>query len=310
MVMVQYGIWSNCNNNCDFCLRELRTPMSKELILEDLESIKNNILHIDWIDKFSDGISLLGGELYFMEDEDIRASFLDLIDVIIEKVLKVSPNPNVKYSSVSNGLYNPEFLFKVIDKIVDAVGIKHIDMNFSYDLKYRFKTEERRLLCLENIHKFKERYNYEVGVQMILTQYFIDGVLNKTFDFRKFLDEDLKGCVLSFLYPHPINTGVKLEDFNFKRNDFLNFLIHCKTNFPREYENFVSSTKYSAIYKYTGIKDKSVRNNKEIYNTLQPILSDGKEIINYTCNKKHSKLYQCYSDSDRCMLCDILNIDC
>lgn len=34
-----------------------------------------------------------------------------------------------------------------------------------------------------------------------------------------------------------------------------------------------------------------------------PRLSDGKEIINKKCG--HSMLYQCYSDTDRCMLCDL-----
>ena len=39
---------------------------------------------------------------------------------------------------------------------------------------------------------------------------------------------------------------------------------------------------------------------------IEPKLSDGKEIINPNCN--HSVLYQCYKDSDKCILCDILKI--
>jgi pyruvate-formate lyase-activating enzyme len=87
-----------------------------------------------------------------------------LIDDIIEKVLKVSPNPECKFSSVTNGIYDPIFLFKVIDKIVDAVGLTKVDLNFSYDLKYRYKSEEDRLRVLKNIKLFHERYNYLVGV--------------------------------------------------------------------------------------------------------------------------------------------------
>jgi len=53
---------------------------------------------------------------------------------------------------VTNGLYDPKFLYRVIDKIKDAVGIGMVDLNFSYDLKHRFDSEEKRLLCLKNIN--------------------------------------------------------------------------------------------------------------------------------------------------------------
>ena len=62
---------------------------------------------------------------------------MELIDVIIEYVLKVSPNPHCKYSTVTNGIYDPAFLYRVIDRIVSEVGIEKVDVNFSYDLKYR-----------------------------------------------------------------------------------------------------------------------------------------------------------------------------
>ena len=55
--MIQYGVWSNCCNACQFCLREERIPYSKEKQLMSLEKIKKNIEHIDWTDKFSNGIS-------------------------------------------------------------------------------------------------------------------------------------------------------------------------------------------------------------------------------------------------------------
>ena len=91
-----------------------------------------------------------------MQDKDYQSSFLELIDVIIEKILKVSTNPNCRYSSVTNGLYDPTFLYTVIDKIVDAVGIDKVDLNFSFDLKYRFKSDDdKQLVDLE----MKQRNN-------------------------------------------------------------------------------------------------------------------------------------------------------
>ena len=42
--MVQYGVWPNCCNACDFCLREERRPYTKERQLVWLERIKENII--------------------------------------------------------------------------------------------------------------------------------------------------------------------------------------------------------------------------------------------------------------------------
>lgn len=300
--MVQFGVWTNCCNNCDFCLREERIPYSKEKQLLWLERIKENIGLIDWKNKFSYGISLLGGELYFITDPELQESFLELIDIIIEKVLKVSENPECRYSTVTNGLYDPAFLYKVVDKIVEAVGITKVDINFSYDLKHRFSSEEKRLLCLKNINDFHDRYNYKVGVQMIMTQYLINEWKAGRFDVKTFEETIIPGNKLTFLYPHPIRTGLKLDDFNFTRSDFLKFIRYLKNECYSTYYSFLQSTKNSCQFKYTGLRDRGRKDAKEM-----PQLSDGKEIINPKCG--HSTLYQCYSDCDKCMLCDLINLD-
>lgn len=298
---VQYAVWSNCCNACDFCLRAERIPYPKKKQFQMIEKIKDNINYIDWENKFSYGISLLGGELYFITDEKLQEAFLSLIDVIIEKILKVSKNPECRYSTVTNGLYDPAFLYKVIDKIVAEVGIEKVDLNFSYDLKYRFKSEEDKLKCLKNINDFHTRYNYNVGVQMILTQHVINEWKAGRFDVNKFMEESIPGNYLTFLYPHPIHTGIKLEDFFFKRADFLQFIRYLKSECYIVYYNFLQSTKNSCRFKHTGLQARD-SNTK-----AQPVLSDGKEIVNEKCG--HSILYKCYADSDKCMLCDLNNLD-
>lgn len=302
IIWCNFGVWSNCCNACDFCLREERIPYSKEKQLYYLDMIKKNIEYIDWKDKFSYGISLLGGELYYITDKDLQKSFLELIDIIIEKILKVSPNPECKYSTVTNGLYDPTFLYQVIDKIVKEVGLKAIDVNFSYDLKYRFKSEEDRLKVLKNINDFHKRYNYNVGVQMIMTQYVINEWKAGRFDVNKFMEEEIPGNYLTFLYPHPIRTGKKLDDFNFNRTDFLDFIQYLKDECYNVYLSFLHSTKNSGTFKYTGLQNR-VHPSVD----AQPVLSDGKEIINENCG--HSIIYKCYSDCDDCVLCDLKEFD-
>ena len=297
-IWCNFGIWPNCNNNCKFCLRKNRDVWDKKRILHEIGRVRKNIDYIDWKDKFADGISILGGEIYFITDSDIQDAYMQLIDDIVDKILLVSNSPRCRYSTVTNGMYDPAFLFRVIDRIKERTGsMKFVDVNFSYDIKYRYPSEEKRLQALENIKLFRDRYNYTVGVQMILTQYLIDDIMSGKFDFKQFINEELKDCNFCFLYPHPINSGFTLTDFFFKREDFLNFCIYLKAEFPDIYNNMYSSTNASAIYKYTGLRNKSGDIDQ------QPILSDGKEKL-LKCG--HSKLYQCYSDSKECMLCDLL----
>ena len=132
--MVQYGIWSDCCNSCDFCLRLNRENTTNQTKVELLRDIRENIKHIDWKGKFAYGISLLGGELFYIRNKDVQYEFLKLIDDIIEIVL-LPGDQHCKFSTVTNGLYDPEFLYQVVDKLQAAVGMDRVDVNFSYDLK-------------------------------------------------------------------------------------------------------------------------------------------------------------------------------
>jgi len=299
MSMVQYGIWPNCCNACQFCLRTERIPISLNKQIKRIRNIRANLNYVDWQDKFKDGISLLGGEVYFITDKNLQDEFILLIDDIIDKVML--PNEYTVYSTVTNGLYDPTFLYKVIDRFLEkGIDKSRIDINFSYDLKYRFKTQSDAQRVIDNINAFHVKYDYVVNVQMILTQYLIDMILNGIFKIEEFENSVVPGNVLAFLYPHPIATGIKLNDFNFKRESLLEVCKFLRENYSRNFEAFVSSVINSSRFKYTGLLETNSNNIKQ-----KPRLSSDKEHKNNSCG--HSKLYQCYSDSDKCMLCDLLN---
>ena len=75
--MVQFGLWGNCPNNCDFCLRLERRDYTHSEQLEWIRNIKENIKTIDWKNEFEYGISLLGGELYYIKNREVQLEFLD-----------------------------------------------------------------------------------------------------------------------------------------------------------------------------------------------------------------------------------------
>lgn len=87
---------------------------------------------------------------------------------------------------------------------------------------------------------------------MILTQYVIDCIANGQFDLQHFLNYDAPKNNFCFLYPHKVKTGKKLNDFNFKRTDFLKFIKMLEIDYPSIFSNFIFSTKHSALFKYTG----------------------------------------------------------
>ena len=311
MAMCQCGLFNNCNGSCKFCLIKDKGKLSmKEIYVEEERTIEN-IKFIatqerNWTNFFSDGISILGGEVYYIQDEHYKELFLKIVDTIIEYVLKVSPSPRCRFSTVTNGNYDPNnLLFPVVDRLQEAVGLGKLDINFSYDFKYRFATPEQEQRVRNTINAFRQRYEYCAGIQMILTQDVINKYLYEGWRPRKWIEENLPGNQLAFLYPHPIHRGndysgaKNLEGFNFTRESLFKFLRVLKVEDPVIYEAFVSSCRNSAVFKYTMLYDKGDSGTAQ----QDPRLSDGKEIINSKCG--HSTLYQCYSDTDKCMMCDL-----
>lgn len=303
MAMIQYDLWNNCSNQCDFCLIYRKRILNKNEMIQRIDQIIENVDYVGerWKTQFSDGISLLGGELYFITDLDVQNRFMKLVDHIIDKILLPNKDKICKYSTVTNGIYQPDFLFRVIDRIVERAGIQFVDVNFSYDLKYRFHCEKSRLLCLENMRRFSERYNYRIGAQMVVTDYLIDMINNKEFDIGEFQNKIVPNSIVEFLYPHEVHTGKVLDDFQFSRDKFIKFLFWLKENYYENFINYYYSITNSSIFKYTGLYI-----NEDWSIEIEPKLSDGKEIINPECN--HSVLYQCYKDSNKCILCDIQKI--
>jgi hypothetical protein len=91
---------------------------------------------------------------------------------------------------------------------------------------------------------------------MIMTKYVIDMIKTKQFDIKNFLHEDVPGSILSFLYPHPIHSGIEVPDFCFSRSELLWMLQYLKSNYYDIYMSFINSTKNSGVFKYTGYRDR------------------------------------------------------
>lgn len=303
MAMVQYGLWPNCTNHCDFCLLFDRDYKTVEQRLYILKTVKENIAYIgdEWRHKFSDGISLLGGEIFYTDSEEVKESFMDLIDLIIEKILK--PIDSTVLSVVTNGIYDSKILLEpVMDKLVQNDVLKKFDLNFSWDIKGRFHSDKALNQMIQNTNMVYEKYGAVPHVQTCLTQHLIDVHLDGSFNIFEYQKEHFPNTLLAFLYPHKINTGIEVNDFFFTRASFFKFVTWLKSNgYNETLQSFIQSVINSAQFKYSGIFDRS---SATIKVNQMPTL-ERKQILT-GCG--HSQLYRCYSDSHKCMLCDIMNI--
>ena len=307
MSMVQYGLWPNCTNHCDFCLLLDREYKSIEERLNMLYAINENIKVQDWKNKFSNGISLLGGEIYYTESEEIRKKFLELIENIIKII--IIPNKEAVYSTVTNGIYNSTILLEpTLDLFEKYHVLNQVDINFSWDIKGRFHNEESLQSMIKNVNLVYDKYKLIPKVQTCLTQNLIDIHLNNEFDMFKYQEQNFPNTEWSLLYPHKINTGKDVLDFFFTRSSLFKFIRYLKSIGKNDLiQHFIQSVINSSQFKYTGlwIRDSLYTENKEkneIYQ--QPTLENKQNLTE--CG--HSNLYRCYADSDKCMLCDLLKV--
>ena len=102
--IVQYGLWGNCSNHCDFCLKKDKTELTREQLIQEIRETRKNLRIVDWSGQFRDGISLLGGELFHIMDKHVQDEFMLLVEDIINIILKNVPT--AVFSCVTNGIYN------------------------------------------------------------------------------------------------------------------------------------------------------------------------------------------------------------
>ena len=161
---------------------------------------------------------------------------------------------------------------------------------------------------IRNVNLVHDKYNLIPNVQTCLTQYLIDAHLNGEFDLVAYQKEHFPHTKLALLYPHKINTGKVLDDFFFKRDSLFQFIKYLKANGQNDLiQHLIQSVINSSQFKYTGLWSRNdIYTGKENAAELeqQPTLENKQKLTE--CG--HSDLYRCYTDSDKCLLCDLLMV--
>lgn len=218
---VQYTLWTDCNNNCAFCLHKNNKVDDKVSNLEFL------IPHIKEDNEYNT-IGFIGGEFFNkqLNDDRVKILFYKAVDLVLDKIA----NSQVIRFYVAATLIQKNLadLFEFLNYAKARNALDKIVLCTSYDTLYRFHTDAAKSLWIKNIKEIHKAYpEVKIHVDIILTEAFMQSVINNEFSITDFCNElDID---LDFEEP---KTGIdtfknklcSLADFFPKRSTFLKFL--------------------------------------------------------------------------------------
>ena len=182
---IQYELWKACRNGCSFCFNRGQPDVDK---VERLKYIIEK-LNDPEVDDYNE-IGFIGGEFFDNEisDEEVKKLFYKLFDICADKV----KNGKLDKIYITTGL-----MFDIEPYLVPFLSyLRYIGISdkcllcTSYDLEGRFHTKERENLWKQNM-KYLDIVFHEIKLhtEIILTQAFINAVLDETFSITQFKKE-------------------------------------------------------------------------------------------------------------------------
>lgn len=222
---VQFELWKDCRNNCKFCFNKNEPNTNK------LQSLNNilQFLNSENINAYSE-IGFIGGEFFDnqLEDVVVRDKFYKLFDICANKY----KNNKLKKLYITTSLiYEMDLYLIPFLAYLKQLNLLEITLLCtSYDLKYRFHTEKQENLWKSNMLMLKETFpELYLHTEIIITQFFIDAVLNGEFniaDFKKNYNTDIDYSepFVSFCYKDKDEMTQFISDFFPTYPTFLKFI--------------------------------------------------------------------------------------
>lgn len=175
---LQYQLWQECNNGCPFCSERNQFKIDKawalRFTLEKLDLPET---------KDYEEVGIIGGEIFDnqLENDEVRDLFYQVTD-------KIASMHFSKFYVATNLIYNMDnYLIPYLYHLRELGIMDKVLLCTSYDIKYRFHTEESRKLWEDNMLRLLHEFpDLKTHVETIMTQHFIDAVLNKEFSISDF----------------------------------------------------------------------------------------------------------------------------
>lgn len=176
---LQYEMWKDCCIGCKFCCNKGQPDLDKA---ESLRFILDKLDDKEVYDY--NEIGFIGGEFFNreIEDEEVRNLFYK----VFEKLSKLTHVDRIYITTAL--IYDcNRYLLPFLDYLKALRILDKCLLCSSYDVAYRFYTEERRLLWESNVLMLHELYpELSIHTEIIVTQHFINAVLEDKFNITEF----------------------------------------------------------------------------------------------------------------------------
>lgn len=222
---IQYELWKDCNNHCKFCFNRGQPDFDK---VESLNFVIKKVQE-PTVDNY-DEIGFIGGEFFDtqLKNPEVFKLFYALFDIIIQKIL----DEKIKKLYITSSLLLDinEYLIPFLDHLKEKGILNNVLLCTSFDLKYRFHTENRKKLWENNMLRLHQLYpNLKLHTEIIMTGFFIDAINNNEFSITDFCNKfntriDYIEPGSGFYYYDKAACAKDMPDFFPKKANFLKFL--------------------------------------------------------------------------------------
>lgn len=261
-------LWKDCPNKCSFCYNKGQPDVNKVSSLQWVNSILPKIR--------TSKIGIIGGEFFSgqISNPEVKSLFYELFFILKNMCEK----NNILLLLNTSLIYNMELFLLPFLKELD---FKKLILCTSYDSKGRF-TDKSFELWKYNMLTLKNFNSISIHTEIILTQHFIDKVIQQEFNPKKF---SIKyNTEIDYLFPQQglcDKTKNELLERNFfpTRESFLTFLDYCYRNDLLDFSRFLNfNNRADEIYciingKRVHIKDRY--KYKKSYGNFLPYYYEG-----------------------------------
>lgn len=175
---IQFELWKDCSLGCKFCFNKKQKDVNK---IESLQFVLNKLDDSEMLDY--NEIGFIGGEFFNNElkDNDVKQLFYNIFK-------KLSTMHFEKIYITGALMYDIQlYLIPFLNYLKELKVLEKVLLCTSYDLKYRFYTKEREDLWKNNMLTLHKLYpELKLHTETVITQYFIDAVLNDEFSITEF----------------------------------------------------------------------------------------------------------------------------
>lgn len=225
---IQFELWKNCTNGCDFCFNKGCPCSTKEDKIRILKEVQYRLENLN-LDRY-DKIGFIGGELFGnqIEDDDVFEEFYSLFELCMLYVQGGYINQVNFTTNLLNK--NNDRLYTILNQLEMYGILNKFELCTSYDTKYRFKDKLSHFRWHKNMMYIQERYpELQLHIEILPTQDFCEKCLSGEFDYERFKSVykaaiDYSDLNSGFYYKDKFEMEEHVPGFFPKRNTFLQWV--------------------------------------------------------------------------------------